>query len=454
MTLVQAASDEAAQRYPYHPICLMFPDLPDEQMEDLVEDIRRQGLLMPIWLYQGQIVDGRHRYEACLVTGIEPRFSVWEGTDELELIGFVVGLNKVHRHMSQSQWAITYADKVLPAIEAAARKRREYTAPGKSIADKSAIDLGKAADIAGALAGVSGDYIGLAKKVTNEAPELIEVIRADRLSLPAASEILKSNDEEERTTLIDEVLAGTLVPHSSAIKRRKHELLIERRKQYARDQVLSLPRRARIWHQSFEDWLPQQEPCDLLLTDPPYSTDIPDIQALAHRWMPVALAKVKPTGRAYIFIGSYPDELLAYLTADRAGMELVNILVWTYQNRLGPSPKMDYKMNWQAILYFFGPHAPPLDCPDIMEQFSVHVVNVPDPRVGDHYHKWQKPDELAERLVRHATKPGDLVLDPFAGTGALVLAAERLGRVGLGCEIDDEILTIAEERGCVIERSQ
>lgn len=45
---------------------------------------------------------------------------------------------------------------------------------------------------------------------------------------------------------------------------------------------------------------------DLLLTDPPYSTDVEDIEAFAAERLPLALAKVKPTGRAYICIGAYP----------------------------------------------------------------------------------------------------------------------------------------------------
>jgi hypothetical protein len=97
--------------------------------------------------------------------------------DELELIEFVVGLNKVHRHMTKSQWAMTYADKVLPAIEDATKKRRNANlmqgtsvGPGVPLPDKSGNGLGEAVDVAGAMAGVSGDYIGLAKKVTKEAP--------------------------------------------------------------------------------------------------------------------------------------------------------------------------------------------------------------------------------------------------------------------------------------------
>ena len=192
------------------------------------------------------------------------------------------------------------------------------------------------------------------------------------------------------------------------------------------------------------DWLNGQPECDLLLTDPPYSTEIPDIAAFARSWLPLALSKVKPTGRAYVCIGAYPEELLAYLSVSLPKQ----VLVWTYRNTLGPSPKQGYKANWQAILYYEGAKAGPLDCSEMLEQFSVQDIVAPDGRQGDRYHTWQKPTELGERFVRHATKAGERVIDPFCCTGSFLLAAASLGRVAEGCDISQEWLDIAIERGC------
>jgi len=57
--------------------------------------------------------------------------------------------------------------------------------------------------------------------------------------------------------------------------------------------------------------------------------------------------------------------------------------------------------------------------------------------------------ELAERLIRHSTKSGDVVYDPFACTGTFLLAAAKLGRMACGAEIDPSHATIAIERGCI-----
>ena len=153
-------------------------------------------------------------------------------------------------------------------------------------------------------------------------------------------------------------------------------------------------------------------------------TDVDDIAVFARSWVPLALEAVKPTGRAYICTGAYPEEMAAYLDVlSRGPLELRNILVWTYRNTLGPSPSHDYKLNWQAIFYLRGHDAPPLQSPLMTEQFSVQDINAPDGRLGDRLHAWQKPDELAERFIRHSTLPGHTVIDPFAGTGAFLAAA-------------------------------
>ena len=191
--------------------------------------------------------------------------------------------------------------------------------------------------------------------------------------------------------------------------------------------------------------------CDLLLTDPPYSTDVEDIDAFVDSWLYKALNGVKDTGFAYVFIGSYPNELRAYLNAKTPEhMGLVQVLVWTYKNTLGQNPKDRYKQNWQACLFYRGKNAPALDCPLTTEQWAVQEINAPDGRQGDRYHAWQKPMEIAERFIRHTTKKGQVVFDPFACTGTFLLAAAKLGRNGVGFEINPDNAAIAEQRGCAL----
>jgi len=191
------------------------------------------------------------------------------------------------------------------------------------------------------------------------------------------------------------------------------------------------------------------EPYKLLLTDPPYSTEVENIDDFAESWLPNALNHVRDDGFAYVFIGAYPAELKAYLNVNiPAHINLVQVLIWTYRNTLGNNPKDRYKLNYQACLFYRGVNAPALDCPLTSEQWAVQDINAPDGRLGDRYHTWQKPLEIAERFIRHSTKAGDTVFDPFACSGTFLLAAAKLGRKAIGFEINPDNAKIAFERGC------
>ncbi len=194
-------------------------------------------------------------------------------------------------------------------------------------------------------------------------------------------------------------------------------------------------------------WIKQQPQCDLLLTDPPFMTDVPDISAFV-KWLPLAWSKVKPSGRAYVFVGAYPAELRAYLNVcESHNLPLAQVLTWTYRNTMGPAPKMQYFLNYQAVLYFVGADANDLDCALLTELCASQDMAHPA-RSIERVYQWQKPDGLIEGYIRHSTKPGDLVLDPFAGSGTTLLAASRLGRLARGCEIKSDVIKIAVERGC------
>jgi adenine-specific DNA-methyltransferase len=61
-------------------------------------------------------------------------------------------------------------------------------------------------------------------------------------------------------------------------------------------------------------------------------------------------------------------------------------------------------------------------------------------------HPAQMPLEIAERVILACTNPGDLVLDPFSGSGTTLIAAATLGRIGAGFEIRPDYCQIARDR--------
>lgn len=65
---------------------------------------------------------------------------------------------------------------------------------------------------------------------------------------------------------------------------------------------------------------------------------------------------------------------------------------------------------------------------------------------GTKFHSTQKPDKLIERIVETATNVGDIILDPFMGSGSSIINAKRLGRKYIGNDIDEDYFEIVGKR--------
>jgi len=72
-----------------------------------------------------------------------------------------------------------------------------------------------------------------------------------------------------------------------------------------------------------------------------------------------------------------------------------------------------------------------------------NCIDWPRDNESEKIHPTQKPVELLKTLISIFTDPGDVVIDPCAGSGSTIIAAERLGRRGFGFEIKKEFCTKA-----------
>jgi ParB-like chromosome segregation protein Spo0J len=91
-------ADELAE----HPFAAAMPAMSDTECAGLLADIRAHGLRDPITLYNGQILDGRHRYRACIELGIDPPTVDFVGSDR-KAQEFVLSANYHRRHLSAEQ---------------------------------------------------------------------------------------------------------------------------------------------------------------------------------------------------------------------------------------------------------------------------------------------------------------------------------------------------------------
>lgn len=91
---------------PVHPAADVFPMLSDDDLDDLIADIKTNGLLQPLIVKAGELVDGRNRREACRRAGVEPRVEELNGTDP---IAYILAVNVNRRHLTKGQRAMAVA---------------------------------------------------------------------------------------------------------------------------------------------------------------------------------------------------------------------------------------------------------------------------------------------------------------------------------------------------------
>jgi N6-adenosine-specific RNA methylase IME4/ParB-like chromosome segregation protein Spo0J len=127
-----------------HPAAGLFPMMDEQRHAELVADIREHGLLVPIVLCEGKILDGRNRYRACLELGVESETCLFDGTNT-EAINYVWSANFHRRHLTSSQAAMALAERkkmdpdfASAVIEPIQEEAKEALAKGQRSGGKTA----------------------------------------------------------------------------------------------------------------------------------------------------------------------------------------------------------------------------------------------------------------------------------------------------------------------------
>jgi N6-adenosine-specific RNA methylase IME4/ParB-like chromosome segregation protein Spo0J len=177
--------------YDLHDLCKLFPPMPEDQFNSLIDSIRDHGLLTPIMLHDGKILDGRHRYKACINLGIEPSFEEYEGDDAL---GYVIALNLSRRHLDESQRAMIGA-----RIANLKVGDNQYKEGGKIFLPTSVSNLEAAKRMS-----VSDMAVKQAKKVLKQgAPELADAVDSGQIAVSVASKIANLDHEQQAQVMAD-----------------------------------------------------------------------------------------------------------------------------------------------------------------------------------------------------------------------------------------------------------
>ena len=166
-----------------HKLAAIFPPLTEEEQAALNEDVRAHGLKMPITLYEGKTLDGRHRDIACRETGTKPKYEQFKGT-HAQAVAFVMSANLHRRHLTVSQRAAIAAQLATTAHGG------DRTDQGANLRLETPPPLSRAE--AAAKLNVSERSVDTAAKVIAEAPaKVVAQVKAGKITLNEAAEGLK-----------------------------------------------------------------------------------------------------------------------------------------------------------------------------------------------------------------------------------------------------------------------
>jgi hypothetical protein len=103
---IMARPAATKQELTLHPYAGIFPAMTAEEFSGLKESIQAVGQIVPITVYQGQVIDGKERLRACRELGIDPIVREWDGPGDGEsLLNFVWSSNMVRTHHTRDQIA-------------------------------------------------------------------------------------------------------------------------------------------------------------------------------------------------------------------------------------------------------------------------------------------------------------------------------------------------------------
>lgn len=406
------------KKYESHPISEIFPAMSRNDYRQLVADIKSNGLLHPITLYQGKILDGRNRYNACLETGTPITVKEWEGTYQ-EALNFVWCENFSRRHLSSDQRAacMVARQEIVQQIQKETTQEKshrisehrsgvteEKIPPSEKEARSTRSKLAKTA-------GTNSHYISDAQKIHREDPELFQKIHSGEKRLHQA---IKEINEAERL--------------------RKNA---ERARLYKPEEAIH------VVHGDFYKICQTYEDnyFDAIITDPPYPGDyLPLWDQLGE-----VAARVLRPGR---FLVAYSGQM--YLDKVMSLLSKHLIYYWTFSlfhsQQTGRVHPRAVIAEWKPILIF----QKPLINRDGEEKLMPFKRTLPDV-IRDYtrdksHHEWGQGIAGFEFFIENLTRPNDLILEPFAGGGTTLVAAKRMKRRCIGIEIDEKHVNTIKAR--------
>jgi DNA modification methylase len=476
----------------------LIPPLRADELAGLEASLKMEGCRDPlvVWAEEGILLDGHNRHRICRKQGIRARVHeahfLTRDTAKLWVIR-----NQLHRRNLSDLDRIALAEQAEPLIE---KKNADRMRAGVKADPSEEFTKGDTRDEAASLAGVSGPTYARGKAVLETgSPELVQAVRDKKASIYAASEVATLPKPEQR-----EIVAKGEKEIIEAAKRIKAEKVEKQRGEREARRLADMEARAAAAKASaskaYNDrWCILPGDCverfrqrrdggmakaRLIFADPPYNIGVDygdhyddarsadDFERWCREWIIEAAGNLSDDGSFWLLVNHEWAWVLAGIATQDVGLHLNQWITW-YES-FGVNCSGKFNRCSRPLLWFtkdpkrfvFNEHAAeirresdrqakyndPRANPDGKLWDDVWGVNPPIPRLtGTSAERvpgfpTQLPLSLLRPIIAAASDPGDLVIDPFCGSGSTGAACLELGRKFLGFELSDDFAALAEKR--------
>lgn len=383
----------------------LLPPLKTSEREALAADIKANGVLHPVVIDEdGNILDGHHRY--AIDRNAPTR--VVAGLSEEEKQAYTIRANFTRRNLSADQ-----SREVAKTQRDIAKRLREADAKRWTQA------------AVGALLGVGRetvrDWFTIGGSAKGKSPPPDARVK---LTTPAKEEVVRrvlAGDEQKQIAADFGVSEATI----TKIKKKAEEIH-SRDDDKARKTAKLKSSKFDVRRGDFREVLADIEGASLVLTDPPYPKEFLPLWKELGKWASKALAD---DGLLVAYSGQMFLPEVLNLLGEHLDFWWCGAVVHKGTGNLTPlgNPVRKVVNKWKPLVMFMKRGGVGF------QRTFEDMIDGAGKQKSDH--NWQQHEAEAAMLVEAFTKPGELVVDPFAGSGGFCKAAHDLGRTAVGAEI-------------------
>ncbi len=210
---------------------------------------------------------------------------------------------------------------------------------------------------------------------------------------------------------------------------------------------------------------------DLIIADPPYNLNKDygngsdnqtwvEYERFTNAWLDEAVRLLKPDGSIYVFMGVRFIARLFHILDQERKLVFNTWITWHYTQGMGR--KTGFSPRHEDILFFTKSQQCTFNLNEVRipQKYFRERNNMAGANPGDvwqfshvHYcsaereqHPTQKPEALMERVIKASSRKGELVLDPFLGSGTTCKVAKLLGRRSVGIELNPDYVSMSIRR--------